>query len=605
MSTLGTTTPRAVPVDWAQLLRSRWVWCIGAVLFFAVRELSSGFSGLLTSLGDTDDATRLYEVRALLAGTSWFDMSLPRLGGATPLISHWSRLIDLPLALLLSAFGLVMSATAAELATRIVWPLLVLFALLRVLVREADAHGGGTAAWLMLFLGLTCMTGLFQFRVGRIDHHNAMIFGSIAGLLVLVRARIAPQEGTLAGMLIGIGLAVGYEPLAMLLPAIGGAVLLAVLDVRWLEGVRRMAVALAATLGIVFVATVAPSLWFSARCDALSLNMVLLAGAGAVGLMAVDCYGGDWHWSRRVGILAAAGAIGVALYGALDTRCLAGPFGQVDPAIKPIWLDHVIETTSVFSFFTLSPAAIVSFLILMAVGIIAASERWRRLKTPETFALLALMALAAPPAMWMVKLTPYASWVAVFCIVLSITDFPGTESISKLTAHLLGALVLNQWTFAMVAVPVLMVAHVSDAALKGDVTVDGTACMTTPAINALAPLPKGLFVGSVDFGSYIVALTHHDALAAPYHRIDRALIANQAILAAEPAAAHDLLRKVGADYLVLCMPKTTGTVFAAGGPIDMPAAGLEARLKAGQSMEFLDLLTLPGAVPEMRVWKVN
>ena len=84
-------------LDIAKLLASRWLWCLVAVLFLAGRDLAQGFSDLLVSLGDTDDATRLYQVRHLMATGAWFDMTLPRLGGDTPLVSHWSRLIDLPL----------------------------------------------------------------------------------------------------------------------------------------------------------------------------------------------------------------------------------------------------------------------------------------------------------------------------------------------------------------------------------------------------------------------------------------------------------------------------------------------------------------------------
>jgi hypothetical protein len=596
---MGTTARRAMTFAWPELLKSRWLWCIGVVLFVCLRELSSGFGDLLNSLGDTDDATRLYEVRAFLGGTSWFDMALPRLGGATPLVSHWSRLIDLPLVALLDLFGLFMSQATAELTARIVWPMLVLAAMFRVLVREAESQAGADAAWLMLFLGLTCMTGLSQFRIGRIDHHNVMIFGSIAGLLVLLRGRLEPRQGYFAGSLIGIGLAVGYEPLALLLPALCAAAFIAVIDIRWLTGVRNMAVMLTATLGLVFVTTVAPSLWLVPRCDALSFNMVLLVGVGAFGLEIINRHGRNWTPAHRISALVAAGAVGLLVYGTFDTRCLAGPFGQVDAAVKPVWLDFVIEMWNVFAFFPLSPASIVSFLMLMLAGSTAAMERWHRLRTPESLALLVLMLIVIPPALWMVKLTPYASWVAVFCIALSIADLRAIGSASVLTVQLCGALLLNQSGMTMLATSALTLAHVPNATATNEAIADSAKCMTTPAIRALTPLPKGLFVGSIDLGPYIVGLTQHDMLAAPYHRIDQAIIANEAILAAEPAKAKELLDKVGADYLVLCLSENRSSKEA-----PQAGASIETRLRAGLSIDYLEPVTLAGAVPEMRVWRV-
>ncbi|MFX6023621.1 hypothetical protein ABTF26_21535, partial [Acinetobacter baumannii] len=63
------------------------------MLVIAARDLAQGLDSIVHALGDSDDALRLHEVRELLAGKARTDMSLPRLGGVTPLISHWSRLI--------------------------------------------------------------------------------------------------------------------------------------------------------------------------------------------------------------------------------------------------------------------------------------------------------------------------------------------------------------------------------------------------------------------------------------------------------------------------------------------------------------------------------
>lgn len=595
MAMQGTLEQRWDGFDWKGLLASRWLWCLAAVLFLGGRELLQSYGDLVNSLGDTDDATRLYQVRQLMATGAWFDMSLPRIGGDTPLVSHWSRLIDLPLIVLLKVFGLAMSPAAAEMATRITWPLVLTFVFLRVLTRAADAEGGQTAAAFIIFFGLTCLAGLFQFRIGRIDHHNGMILGSVGGLLLLVGARKRPEAGTLAGILIGFGLGVGYEPLAFLLPALGAAALMAIIDLAWLAGITRMAVAMTATLALIFAATVAPAEWLSPRCDALSLNMVLLAAGGTAGLFAVERGGRGWALPMRIAALAAGGVLGLAGYGALDTRCLAGPFAQVNPAINPIWLDLVVETHSIFRFFAMSPVAVMAFALSIAVGIAAAIERWHRKRTPESLALMGLMLIIAPTGAWMVKLMPYASWVAAFCAALTVADLKATEQLTALSRQMMGALIGNQMTLAMIAAPLLSLGGIANATLNGDVLLDSTKCMTTPAIRSLGTLPKGRFAGSIDFGSYIVALTPHDALAAPYHRIDKAIILNQRLLGAEPGEARTLLDAAHADYVVLCMPKEKPK--AAG-------SGLEARLKSGEEISYLKPLAVQSPVPELRVWRV-
>src|SRR5262245_36030360 len=133
---------RAVPMSIVVLRRTlpglrlfrRWAatppaWALFATLFFVIAALAGPMTSLSASLGDTDDAVRLVSVRELLAGASWFDTTLPRIGAPEPLISHWSRLIDAPLAAILAVFSSFLDQEGAELATRIFWPALLFFTL--------------------------------------------------------------------------------------------------------------------------------------------------------------------------------------------------------------------------------------------------------------------------------------------------------------------------------------------------------------------------------------------------------------------------------------------------------------------------------------------
>ncbi len=179
-------------------------WCALGVALFAALVFWFDPTRLLTSLGDTDDATRLIEVRELMGGASWFDMTLPRFGGAHPLISHWSRLIDLPIAVLLSGFELVLPPQQAETAVRAVWPLGLLLAFVYLLAREAEIRGGRAAALICVALTVTCLIGVVQFLPGRIDHHNAIILCAVVGILRLARSFDDARAGWSAGLLLGL-----------------------------------------------------------------------------------------------------------------------------------------------------------------------------------------------------------------------------------------------------------------------------------------------------------------------------------------------------------------------------------------------------------------
>ncbi len=119
---------------------------------------------------DTDDATVGPNPRFFATG-SWFDTTLSQFG-QNGLPSHWSRLIDLPIALLISLFALVVPMETAELLAQAVWPLLLLLPLLLILARTVHNLASRTAAAFALVLAATSLTALLQFKPGRIDHHT-------------------------------------------------------------------------------------------------------------------------------------------------------------------------------------------------------------------------------------------------------------------------------------------------------------------------------------------------------------------------------------------------------------------------------------------------
>ena len=153
-------------------------------------------------LGDPDDAVRLVTVRELLGRRALVRHDAARIGAPEPLVSHWSRLIDAPLAALIGTLSPLLGRDGAELATRIVWPALLFFALALIVAREAHRRAGPVARRASRWCSsTTSATALAQFRPGRIDHHNAQILCAVAGLLFLARSWDDRRAGWIAGAL--------------------------------------------------------------------------------------------------------------------------------------------------------------------------------------------------------------------------------------------------------------------------------------------------------------------------------------------------------------------------------------------------------------------
>jgi hypothetical protein len=572
------------------------LWSLAATVFLCLFAFA-GRAPLADWLGDPDDALRLVSVRELIAGAPWFDTTLPRVGAPDPLVSHWSRLVDLPLAAMVMALTPLLGAETAELVTRAAWPVLLFFGSALVVTREAERRAGPWAAGFALVLVATSTTALVQFVPGRIDHHNAQIACAVAGLLLLVRSLDDARAGWASGVLLGLGLAVGYEAIALVGPALVLAALVALWRPELGAGIVRATCAATAVLAAALMLTVAPSRWFEVRCDALSLNLPLLAACASAGLWAALVVGSSRP--LRFAIAGASAAIGLASFAALEPACLAGPFGQVGPALRPVWLDTVMEAKSALWLAARFPAATLAFIAFIVAGAAVQVGAWHARPDARTGLAAALGVLAALLACWQIKLMPYASWLAAVPLAIFAAGLRGRGSISAPVMRVAAAIILSQPTLeAGIAALSLPWQRSGGAAVAAEVVDSHGPCFRSAGIRQLAALPPGLVAADLELGPYIVALSPHRVVAAPYHRLETAILANRAILHGPPGEAQQQLRAMGVDYVVLCAVSPANPSR----PSPPQDAGLRARLLGGTPVDFLREVPLPSP-SLLKVWR--
>lgn len=115
----------------------------GIIVLFHLVNLATSYTDYVGP--DNDDAMRLVEVRDLLSGQGWFDMMQYRLGPAPGTLMHWSRFVDLPIAALISFFGLFLSPRMAEATALFVWPVSLSLPVLYFIGLGARRIGGERA----------------------------------------------------------------------------------------------------------------------------------------------------------------------------------------------------------------------------------------------------------------------------------------------------------------------------------------------------------------------------------------------------------------------------------------------------------------------------
>ncbi|HJZ43155.1 MAG TPA: hypothetical protein VJ233_05500, partial [Hyphomicrobiaceae bacterium] len=363
-------------------------------------------------------------------------------------------------------------------------------------------------------------------------------------------------------------------------------------------GVVRAAVAATAVLIAAFVVTVAPSRWLEVHCDALSLNLPVLAACGSAGLWAALAVGA--RPAVRFAIAGASVAIGVGLFAALEPACLAGPFGQVGPALRPVWLDNVMESKSALWLAARYPAATLAFIAFVVAGAAEQVTAWRARPDARTGLAAAFAVLAALLGCWQIKLMPYASWLAVVPLAVFASSLHARAWISAPVMRLAAVLLLSQATLEVGLSALLWPFPRSATTQAADQLTDPQApCFRSANVRRLAELPPGLIAADVELGPYIVALSPHRVVAAPYHRLERSILANRAILNGPAADALRQLQALGVNYVALC---ANGATNSARPPLS-GQSGLRAQLLGGARVDFLREVPW-GTDSPIRVWRI-
>ncbi len=582
--------------------------------------------GLAVSLGDTDDATRLVLVRGLLNGQGWWDQHMMRFQPPVGVYMHWSRLLDGAIAALDWLLHQGLPGPVAETVTRFLWPLLLIFpAALAVLMiarrlgRDSagqDLMGGAAvfSAAVVLLLDFPLYTS--QFHPGRIDHHNvqmALCMLSFAGACL---SRREIKGAILAGAATGLGVAIGLE--ALIFEAVIGAAFAIGFLIDPKE--KRSAVAYGLTLAMVMLAAFGiqtpPWRWSVVACDALALNLVAGLTVAGLGLAVVAHLSADRPQWVRVALTAILSIATASVYLGLDPHCRHGFFADIDPRIRPIWLNYVNEVRPIQWFWGHDQALAVMVATPWVVGVIAwVGLGLKRVRRTQTYWLMgALLAMGIAAGAVAVRMSGYADWFAA----------PLTAAAVLIPARRYGAGgILTVLLAAAVATPSIvggvasqadkLIVHKKPAKTAPKPNSVNTAaakptaakapdppkppaptdhCFETGAYKAFAAAtPPGLVLSEVDLGPFILAHTDNSALAAPYHRMSWGILKAHSLLAA-PAdgRAQAMLRQAGIAYVLECR-------FHArhGDRSGMAKDSLQKRLDAGTPPAWLQPLSPPEA----------
>ncbi|MHB8285761.1 MAG: hypothetical protein ACYDD1_13930 [Caulobacteraceae bacterium] len=563
-----------------------------------------------STLGDTDDATRLVLVRGLLSGQGWWDQHIMRLQPPVGLYMHWSRLLDGALAGFDKVLQLFLSADDAEDATRFFWPLLWIFPASLAAMAVAKRLGAGAlggAVVLICAVILASDTQLFiaQFHPGRIDHHNIQIVMCMLALAGAVQTGPGVGGAVLAGVATGLGSAVGLE--ALVFEAVIGAALALQFALRPHTALQAQAygAALGLTAVVAFGVQTPPWRWGVMACDALALNLVGALAVGAVGLVLAAALTAKRPLAVRLGALILVGAAAGATYLGLYPNCRHGFFADVDPRIRGVWLNFVNEVRPIDKVWRQNKANAVEAVTPWVIGLAAwIGLGFRRARRTDIAWLLtgACLIVGVATGAAAGRMAVYPDWFAVPGLAAAAGEVASLLPVGGLLAALLaGAVATPTLAEALTTRVTKLVDHkpakpAAHAAAK-PVAKPVANIAARPATTPVAPTapgkpappakpaklskvvappapsdhcfdtgqfddlsnagPPGLVLAEVDLGPFILANSDDSALAAPYHRMGYGIMKAYGLLSAPadgagPASAQTRLRQAGVAYVLEC-----------------------------------------------------
>ncbi|WP_363350364.1 hypothetical protein [Methylocystis echinoides] len=538
---------------------------------------------------DSDDAMRAVQLRDFLAGQGWFDLTAYRLDPPSGQITHWSRVVDVPLAGLTLAFRAFLSPEFAERATRLVFPFALLAALLALAGWLAALLSG--AATRHAAIWLTALSGpmFLQFAPGRIDHHAPQIVTLLAALCFLLQGldpRQAPRLAVCAALM-ALSLAISLENLPFFIVMASAPALLFVRDGA---AARAQLLCFAAGALVAFpalyVATVPRAAYLQLACDAFSIVHLAAILAGGLALLVLAALAPQLATARaRAGVLLVAGAASLAGPLLVAPHCLGDPLGGLDPLLRQLWLAHVTEALSLSSIFAKSPGASVAVALPVALGLccaLAFAGFAHGLARRRWLLVAGAIGVGLAAGMWQIRVFSSATPLAMAPLAAAIVRvLAPLEVASALRAALVGVVC------ALVSpIGLALALSSSEAAGPGG----ERACLKPHAFDFLATLPPSRVLASFSLGSHVLAHTAHSVFAAPYHRNNHGNRIAADIFLAPPEKAEGLARRAGAGLVLWCAATGEPSPLATAAP-----AGLAAMLERGEAPLWLERLSPDGA----------
>lgn len=547
---------------------------------------------------DPDDQLRLVQLRDFLAGQSWFDSTQYRLNAPEGGPMHWSRLIELPLALIVIFSAPLLGQAGAEMLAGTLVPLLCFGLVAYMLGRIALHLGGPVAATIAVVMTMVSPALSMQLRPMRIDHHGWQLVCAALALWSLFWPA-ARRAGIAMGLALAVWLHISLEG-APLTAAFFG-----LLGWRWAvsgeDGTRlgyTVGTFLLASLAL-FFATQLSGLSAPVYCDTISpVHIFAILAAATIILPAAMLLPANKGLRLAALGMGGAAALGILLWQA--PLCAKGAFSTMDPVVRDYWYVRVNEGMPVWH---QKWAIALSLLGVPVAGVLSLLFLGRSVEADRkaAFASLAILLLySALLALLVFRTISAATLIAVPLVSVGIARLfaryrsePRPLRRVALVALMIGLLMPG----VFIAQAAALVSGKIDEDKQPAALATGK-CEAIESVSALAQLEKANIVAPFDIGPAILLTTPHSVLASSHHRNEKGMRAHIDIYRLPAEQAQGIVRQRKVTHIAACPGEAEMKGYERRNP-----HGLWAQLAKGNPPAWLEPLPDMGA--GLKVWRVR
>ena len=587
-----------------------WLVEVALLLFFARDSI------LQWKVGDPDGQLRMVQVRDWLAGQGWSDVTQYRMNLPSGGDMHWSRLVDVPLGLVIAGLTPLLGQAKAELWAAVIIPMLTLGIFLFCYARLVRTHFGGVAAIASTAGLLTAVPVILQLLPLRVDHHGWQLVCMTLCITFLLDEQRPVRSAILLGLVSAIWLEISIEAFPFIVAFI------AIMGCRWLCGSAAhdksplvspfniLAASTALASAVLLLAMKPVTGLEQAPCDALSSAYVAAflacAFASTATLTLVHLKGMQTGFWIKLLVCGLAAVAALAALGTGSPQCVGDSFQSLDPVVRRYWFNRTSEGLPIFQLSQDQIVIATTVLLLVLIGIFHLVRAKAAVsKETKTALVLTFAATAFVGAFVSRTLVYFIIVTSIVLAPLSATLFariPEQKSISKrlVMRTLAIVLLLPVITGQLVAnaFDSMKPAAVSNSPPRFAMDIPAAKlCQDVSSIQKLNGLPSSNLLVGLDVAPGVLQHTAHSVVASGHHRNQPAMRDVIEAFTSTPNALASVLQRRKIEFVAVCGPAPE-FVFYKG----MNPEGNWARLNDG---EQFDMLVERPSLGPFRIWQVR